>query len=53
MGFRWVSKKEVVVSRDAIRDAVSDGVLKKLNQQMLSKETGIRIDRFVGGKLNK
>ena len=43
----------VCVSEDAIEDAVSNGVLKKLNQQILSDETGIEIKTFVGGKKNR
>lgn len=51
--FKWVKNDEVVVSKDAITDAIENGVLKKVNQQLLSKETGIKIKVFVGGKKNK
>lgn len=50
---RRVRKGKVLVSYDVIEDAVKDGVLKKLNQQVLSDETGIKIETFVGGKKNK
>ena len=43
-------KGTVSVSYDAINDAVENGVLKKVNQQILSDETGIKIKTFVGGK---
>ena len=46
-------KGMVCVSEDAIEDAISDGILKKINQQVLSDETGIEINTFVGGKKNK
>jgi len=46
-------KGYVAVSYDVIEDAVKDGVLKKVNQQILSEETGIEIQTFVGGKKNK
>ena len=50
---KHTKKGMVQVSYDAIEDAVSDGVLKKLNQQVLSDETGIKINTFVGGQKNK
>ena len=50
---KHTKKGTVNVSYDAIEDAVSDGVLKKINQQVLSDETGIDIKTFVGGKKNK
>ena len=46
-------KGTVNVSVNALEDAVSNGVLKKINQQLLSEETGIKINTFVGGKKNK
>ena len=51
--FKWVSNDEVVVSKDAIADAIENGVLRKANQQKLSQETGIRIKVFVGGQKNR
>lgn len=53
MGLKWVKRDELVVSKEAVKDAVSNGVLKKVNQILLSKETGIRIEVYVGGKKNK
>ena len=50
---RKKKKGMVVVSEKAIKDAVSNGVLKKVNQQLLSEETGIEIKVFVGGKKNR
>ena len=46
-------KGKVQVSIDAVEDAISNGVLKKVNQQRLSDETGIDIKVFVGGKKNR
>ena len=51
--FKWVRNDEVVVSKNAIKDAIENGVLKKVNQELLSNETGIDIKVFVGGKKNK
>jgi len=53
--FHGKSKKSgtVAVSEGAIKDAIENGVLKKVNQQKLSEETGIDIKVFVGGKKNK
>ena len=48
-----VKRGKVMVSKDAIEDAVQNGVLRKVNQQVLSDETGIDIKVFVGGKKNK
>lgn len=53
MGLKWIKRDEVVVSKLAVEDAVSNGVLKKVNQILLSNETGIDIEVFVGGKRNK
>ena len=50
---KYTKKGTVNVSVGAIEDAVSNGVLKKVNQQLLSDETGIEIKTFVGGKKNK
>ena len=46
-------KDKVIVSKKAVTDAISNGVLKKVNQQLLSDETGIAIETFVGGKKNR
>ena len=51
--FKWVRNDEVVVSKKAVKDAVENGVLKKVNQELLSEETGIEIKVFVGGKKNR
>lgn len=51
--FKWVGSDEVVVSVLAVEDAIRDGVLKKLNQQVLSEETGIQIDHYVGQRKTK
>ena len=48
-----IKKGTVNVSVNALEDAISNGVLKKINQQLLSDETGISIKTFVGGKKNK
>ena len=46
-------KGMVSVSLDTIEEPVKTGVLRKVNQQVLSEETGIDIETFVGGKKNK
>ena len=53
MGLKWIKRSQVVVSKETIEDAIKDGVLKKVNQQLLSKETGIAIKTFVGGQKKK
>ena len=49
MALKWINrKKEVVVKKELLRDAVENGVLKKSSQQELSKLTGIPILVSVG-----
>lgn len=48
MGLKWVKRDEVIVSRCALEDAVSNGVLTKAAQEVLSDESGIEIKVPVG-----